>query len=768
MVRIIIFSKKLSRIINKIIIGLILLLITLNIILLSYSSTKSAQFISQIHFNALISNIDSFGTILKTVAENIADNENIIELLDTYRTLDSYSEEAINTMQNKIETFEETLNILTFIKTVNIVSFPGEYLFSNKSLSGTLNLTERPWFKPEFLTPETGAFISDIYKDLASGRYTISIIKYIYSQDTLLGSVILDVFIEDFLNPIDHGFYLGTLNTYIDLGNNTYMSKTGVITANDINKKENIVFKAHGLDKKLNLVFSYNKSSFIFVHEMRKFNITISLILIFCAIVLYIILTNIIYKYLNPLMTSLDKLKILLQNLEKNNFKLELTDEFEQLEFVSEALSKSLDNKIQSLIYYDDLTSLPNRKMLLKLCNELIKNHNTFALIFIDLNNFKYINDMFGHLTGDALLKTFSNTLKDLIDPKGIVTRYSGDEFVIIYKDYINEVELLTFYNSIILTKFKEPLFFADTNSLVQFSAGVAIYPKDGVTYDELIRKSDFMMYRSKKLMLTNNLMFFNDQLYNEIKRIEDIKLHLKNGIKKNEFKLLYQPIIDKDEKVKKVEALLRWNSEALGIVSPVDFIPYAEEIGEIIPIGYWIIEEISKTFSSILQRNNNLQVNINVSPLQLMDINFVHRVKDILEHNKIKASSLCFEITESVVLAENTIVYSNLHALHNLGINIALDDFGTGYASFSYLNKYELDVLKIDKTFITNPQSKYFNMVENIKNIAHEFNMTVVIEGVETPEQFDKLSSIGCDYFQGYYFSKPIPFDKLMKMLEN
>ena len=228
------------------------------------------------------------------------------------------------------------------------------------------------------------------------------------------------------------------------------------------------------------------------------------------------------------------------------------------------------------------------------------------------------------------------------------------------------------------------------------------------------------------------------------------------------------KPIIDKNKSIKKVEALLRWKNDALGMVSPVEFISYAEEIGEILPIGYWIIEEICKAFVPILQMGVNLQVSINVSPLQLLDANFIDRVRTIIEGYGMNYSNICFEITESVVLNESPIVFNNINGLRDLGINIALDDFGTGYSCFSYLSKYNLNILKIDKAFIKDTESKNFKIVESLQDIAHELDMSVVIEGVETEDQFLKLSEINCDYFQGYYFSKPISLDALKNMLSN
>ena len=197
-----------------------------------------------------------------------------------------------------------------------------------------------------------------------------------------------------------------------------------------------------------------------------------------------------------------------------------------------------------------------------------------------------------------------------------------------------------------------------------------------------------------------------------------------------------------------------------------MDFIPYAEESGEIVKIGYWIIEEVFKNLNEFKNGQENIQISINVSPIQLMEFYFAENVKEIANKYNVDLSQICFEITESVVLEEYIIVYDNIHLLDKFGAKLALDDFGTGYASFSYLKKYNLNILKIDKIFIDGGKNIDYKIVNNIKNIAHLLDMKTVIEGVETEEQFNTLSEIGCDYFQGYYFSKPVTLDELKKAL--
>ena len=276
------------------------------------------------------------------------------------------------------------------------------------------------------------------------------------------------------------------------------------------------------------------------------------------------------------------------------------------------------------------------------------------------------------------------------------------------------------------------------------------------------------MMYSSKKSNKSSNLLFFNDVIYNEILEIETMKEDLKYAVDNNEFVLYYQPIVDKNKVIKKLEALIRWNNRKLGYISPDKFIKYAEETGEIVKIGYWIIEEVCRNFNELFKSGNRLQISINVSPIQLMEVDFVNKAEDILNKYNSTWRNLCLEITETVVLDENIIIRDNLILLNKKGVKIALDDFGTGYASFSYLKKFKLDILKIDRIFIDNDLHIDYKIVNNIKNIAHLLNMESVIEGVETEEQFNNLKSVGCEYFQGYYFSRPLPIGEINKILSD
>lgn len=749
-------AKKTRTRLTLSIISLISFLIVTNLILMLYSSRKLSNFIIKLYDIQVTKNISNFIDISKATTKKLSLDEKIIRVLydNKNKTINSDTDKEI--LKNQITLYEKILEPITFIKNINIVNIEGEYLFSNEILHESFDIKARPWLKDKNSLNFNEPFITNIYEDLYTGEETISVINFIYSKDAKepLGAVILDIVLTDLLEYINSNFYLGNINSYIKTNDSQYISADAI-------------YGDSSIDTNVGISLSFDKNSILYNKQIKMIYKTTTFILIITGVIALFVLIKILSLLLKPIINSLDKLKILLKNLEENNFNIESTDEFEQLEFISESLGKSFHNKIHSLIYNDELTSLPNRKMLSNIGSSLIKSKKPFALLFIDLNNFKYVNDSFGHNAGDALLITFSNLLKNIFNNKGIVTRYSGDEFVIIYDNYINDEELLNFYNTVVLPQFSKPLYFNNTSIIIEFSAGASVYPRDDESFDKLIHKSDFMMYTNKQNTDSNDLLIFNNDMYNKIKKREDIKFQLRSALARNEFYIHYQPIVNEFKKIKKVEALIRWNNKKLNYVSPIDFINCAEEIGEIIPIGYWIIEEVCKDLNSIYNDINSLEININVSPIQLVDINFVNNVEKILNKYNVDFSNLCFEITESVILDENTTVYDNINLLHKRGSKIALDDFGTGYASFNYLRKYKLDILKIDKVFINNIDEKSLSIINNIKNIAHLLDMKVIIEGVETIEQFESLKKIGCDYFQGYYFSKPITIQEFKKILD-
>lgn len=765
-----IFTKKINLKIAVICIAFMALLVLTNGILMEYGLDKSVEFTYNTHYKEAKKILNQEVYILKDITKKLAEDKAIISSLESNKSSDDLTQVDINNIISGIKYIQDYLKNLIFVNCVTIANIPGNYLFYCGELIENFDVFSNYKFENLELSKENPQIISDVYNDPRTGKYAIAVVNLIYSEesDEPLGIVILDILLDDLIEDINSKFYMGDLNTYIKLENNKYYCNEGIIDSIKDNKNNHIVKLTDIFDNKIDIYLEFDKDSIIYNRAMRSINKFRIVIFTVLGIVYLLVLILLIRGAFKPILKTLDKLKILLKNLENRDLSFEKLDEFEQLEIVSSSLGTSINNKIKSLIYYDELTQLPNRKLLFKQCNDLIKANRKFALIFVDLNKFKYINDVFGHSSGDQVLVEFSNRLKKCLKGKGIVSRYSGDEFIIIYSNYIDNNELEAFYNNVILKEFKEPIIFNNNKIFMDFAAGVSVYPKDGNNFNDLINKSDFMMYSSKKNNKRAKLLFFNDVIYNEILEIETMKEDLKYAVDNNEFVLYYQPIVDKNKAIKKLEALIRWNNRKLGYISPDKFIEYAEETGEIVKIGYWVIEDVCKNFNELFKSDDILQVSINVSPIQLMEVDFVNKAEEILNKYNVTWKNLCLEITETAVLDENIIIRDNLLLLNKKGVKIALDDFGTGYASFSYLKKFKLDILKIDRIFIDNGLDIDYKIVDNIKSIANLLNMETVIEGVETEEQFNNLKSVGCEYFQGYYFSRPLPISEINKILYN
>ena len=764
-----IFTKKINLRLTLIGIVFVGLLVSTNGILMEYGLKKSVEFTYNTHYNEAKKILNQEIYILRDIANGLAKDKNIITYLNNNKSIDDLTEQETKQVIEEIEYIQEYLKDLTFINHVTLINILGEYLFYSGELIENLNVISNYELENFGFSKENSQIITDIYTDPGSGKYTMAVINFIYSDesDDPVGIFILDILLDDLIEDINSKFYMGELNAYIKIDNNTYYSSDGIVNSIN-NKKNNYILQLENVfDGNIEIFLEFDKDSIVYSKYMKRVNDFRILIFTILGVIYLLALVLLIRRTFNPILKSLDKLKILLRNLDNEDLNFESLNEFEQLEVISSSLGTLVDKKIKSLIYYDELTKLPNRKLLFNLSNDLIEANKNFALIFVDLNKFKYINDVFGHSAGDEVLVNFSRRLKKCLKDKGIVTRYSGDEFIIIYNNYIDNDELQLFFNNVILEEFKEPITFNNGKKVfMNFAAGVSVYPKDGNSFNDLINKSDFMMYSSKRSSKNSKLLFFNDSIYKEILEIENMKEDLKYAVDNNEFILYYQPIVDKSKSIKKLETLIRWNNKKLGYIPPDKFIEYAEETGEIVKIGYWIIEEVCKNFIELFNSGHILQVSINVSPIQLMEVDFVEKVEEILNKYNVIWENLCFEITESVVLDENIIIHDNLLLLNKKGIKIALDDFGTGYASFSYLKKFKLDILKIDKIFIENGSYVDFKIVNNI-NIAHLLNMETVIEGVETAEQFKVLSNVGCDYFQGYYFSHPLLANEIINYLK-
>lgn len=440
----------------------------------------------------------------------------------------------------------------------------------------------------------------------------------------------------------------------------------------------------------------------------------------------------------------------------------------------SRAASELIRNVHEQIIHHqartDALTGLYNRAMFMDLMSQAIhsaaRHERKLAVIFIDFDNFKLVNDQLGHSEGDKLLIEATRRLKSTLRSEDILARFGGDEFIVLLPqiDDSQSVEAVTRHMQKLLAKDVQ----LDTTALtISCSMGVAIYPEDGSTTDTLINHADTAMYRAKDLG-RNNVQFFTEDMNVRMELQRELEHDLRQAISKQEFELYYQPIINiQTREVAKVEALIRWQHPQRGLVSPDQFIPFAEQSGQIVSISEFVFNQACIDLPKLKEHFKSLKsVSINCSARLFQNNTWVQDIRDTLNECAVSSDEIEFEITESLFMdSHDQSVMQTLTEIHDLGISISLDDFGTGYSSLSYLKRMPVDCLKIDKSFIkdvlTQPEEK--RLVAGIIDLAKNFNLEVVTEGVETREQYQLLTEMGCDLVQGYYFFKPAPLDKLL-----
>ncbi len=460
-----------------------------------------------------------------------------------------------------------------------------------------------------------------------------------------------------------------------------------------------------------------------------------------------------------------------MMNIISDNYN-QLTESNKMLE-ANEALLKKNYAHIEHLAYHDGLTGLYNRVAFMKYAHESFLNASRGlarkAIFFIDLDNFKNVNDTLGHDYGDLLLKKVADQLASCTSEDDILARTGGDEFLILKNTY-GALEDLESYATDFMTIVQHPIELDDEFAHVSMSVGIACFPKDGLTISELIKNADIAMYSAKNSG-KNSYRFFNSYMEDDVNRKNNLAEILETVIENNEVYLNYQPQVNViTNKITGYEALMRINSKEVGLISPVEFIPVAEENGLINELGEWALYEACSFNQSLIDSGfNPLRVSVNISTAQLKDTHLIDTIKSIPEKTGMDLRYLEIEITESVLMDSFEHNLDLINQMKALGATIALDDFGTGYSSFNYLTRIPIDTLKIDKSFIqgicTNEKDRC--IADTIISLAHKMNITVVAEGVEDSEQLSILRDQFCDTLQGYLFSKPVSGSEFISLLE-
>jgi diguanylate cyclase (GGDEF)-like protein/PAS domain S-box-containing protein len=426
--------------------------------------------------------------------------------------------------------------------------------------------------------------------------------------------------------------------------------------------------------------------------------------------------------------------------------------------------------KLEHEALHDALTDLPNRALLadrLALSLEQIKRFqdHQFAVLFIDIDHFKVVNDSLGHQIGDRLLVSVAERLKKCTREVDTVARIGGDEFVVLIEHAKSVNDVIDVVNRIMDITSK-PYQIIDHELYVSLSIGVTLSSDAYSNQDELLRDADIALYRAKQNG-RSRYELFDHTMHIEAQKRMQMETDMHKGIENNEFCVYYQPIMDiLQNKLIGFEALVRWDHPSFGLISPADFIPLAEETGMIIQLGKHVILESCKQCREWqgTYRNKDLSISINLSGKQIIQPNFLDELDIILTATELDPKTLIFEITEGILIENTSAVKNTLEGLRNRGIRVHLDDFGTGYSSLNYLNQFPFDVIKIDRTFISSISGslKKNEIVEAIINLAGGMEKKVIAEGIETDEQLCYLESISCDMGQGFYFSRPVAAEKM------
>jgi diguanylate cyclase (GGDEF)-like protein/PAS domain S-box-containing protein len=431
------------------------------------------------------------------------------------------------------------------------------------------------------------------------------------------------------------------------------------------------------------------------------------------------------------------------------------------------------EQKIIKMAYTDPLTGLLNRRGLFEHTDKLIQssrdNQTILGIIFMDMDRLKAVNDNLGHEYGDQLIIETSKRILGCIRLEDVLARVGGDEFILIIPDVTN-AEFITQVATRIMNSFKE-IFLIKNNPLkATLSMGISIFPFHGDSTDVLISKADMAMYYSKSRE-KNNYKVYEESINNKENNYFIIQNNIEESIEKGNFFLVYQPRVEVySGRVTGIEALIRWNHPEIGLVHPLEFISLAEKNGTIIPLGEWVLREALKTLKTLICKGfKDLLISVNVSPIQIQFSNLRDTISHLLELHELPPHSLELEVTETVLMRDESEILEKLKLIRNLGVKLSIDDFGTGNSSFQYIKNFSVDTIKIDKSFVRGvPDTKVNSaIISAMIRLTKDLNMRVVCEGVETEKEMSFLKAQGTDEVQGYYISKPIDKDSLLEFIQ-
>jgi diguanylate cyclase (GGDEF)-like protein len=429
--------------------------------------------------------------------------------------------------------------------------------------------------------------------------------------------------------------------------------------------------------------------------------------------------------------------------------------------------------EIEYRAYHDPLTGLPNRNLFNdRLEMEIRRTARTgqkFGVMFLDLDDFKNVNDSLGHVMGDYLLKDVGKRLLKIIRDVDTVARIGGDEFIVLLPQVTDPKEIAVVAQRL-LEVFKDPFTIKDHEIFSTASIGICIYPADGKDSVELLKNSDLAMYHAKE-QGKNNYVFFSEKMNIRVKKRMELETQLRHALRENQFVLHYQPLVDLGSgRMVGVEALIRWNHPHSGLIAPDDFIPTAEETGMILKLGQWVLETSCKQiFTWRNQGIRSLYMSVNISSRQFFRRDFSELVQRVLKDTGLSTKSLTLQVTENGIMGKREKIFTIMKALKDIGVKLSIDDFGTGFSSLAQLRHFPVDTLKIDCSFVGGipHDPDCVGIAGSVITLAKNLKLKVMAEGVENQEQLDFLVASGCDLVQGYYFSPPVPPEQISRMIK-
>lgn len=728
-------------------------------------------------------------------------------LLESYNnislgTSSSYYDQVMQTMDDAVFNFEGHI-------TYYVYDLDGFFIASTSDDPSTMvDWQEYMNIDVKDITETKIMSASNINKN----THSIEVLTPVIFKDMIIGLIRANIssdYFGTFLSSSEDAFILTGDNTTLfnspGFSNDNYLQEQAEMILGSTNTS-GYICKGSSFNK----IYGYSKVAdhdwyYIIKQEGTEYqnilsSLPITLIITLCIILLISIhISNILaHKYTAPIITLKDNMTEAaagnldlkceinsddefgelsdmfnnMMNIISTNYN-QLSESKKQLEANELELKKNYAH-IEQLAYHDGLTGLYNRVAFMKFAYDILHKNGSqlsskHAIFFLDLDNFKNVNDTLGHDYGDILLKQVALRLNSTIELNDLLARTGGDEFLILKPSYTS-VEELDKYARKLVSVIREPYNLDGETASVSLSVGIALFPRDGLTTSELIKNSDIAMYNAKTSG-KNSYKFFNSYMEDDVNRRNDLAEILSKVIDNNEIFLHYQPQVNVSTgQITGFEALMRIESELVGFIPPSEFIPIAEDSGIINQLGEWALFEACSFNQKLIELGyKDLRVSVNVSTTQLQDNRLIDAIKSIPEKTGMSLKNLEIEITESVLMNSLEHNLELINQIKSLGASIALDDFGTGYSSFNYLTQIPIDTLKIDKSFIDGicSNEKDRCIADSIISLAHKMNISVVAEGVEDVEQLKILQQQFCDTLQGYLFSKPIKSNDFIELLK-